>query len=813
MIFELLHYQAMLDEILPLVRKPIRYTGGEYNITVKTDPAISVGIVFPEVYEIGMSNLGIKIVYHLFNQGTDIQCERVFAPWSDFGEQLQSRKIPLYGLETRSPIKDFDLLGFSLQSELSYTNVLYVLDLAQVPFTYSERNQHHPILIAGGPATLNPTPLSKVFDAFVIGDGEEVIPQIAQILREIPKVKKNERIHEIAKLPGVWVPQIHRYDKTIKRNVVKQLDESTLPTPAILPICDITHDRFAVEVMRGCTWGCRFCQAGYVNRPLRIRPQSDILKAVEKEIRQTGWEEVSLLSFSILDYPDLLNLIRRLNETLRKKMVSISLPAMRGELFSTDLALLLREIKKTGITFAPEAASENLRVRLNKSFSNEQMISSISAAHKLGWRQVKLYFMIGLPFEKSADLEEIDILTDQILKAYPKGSIKIAINPFVPKPHTPFESAEFNPIDELNEKIGVIRRMRKRRVEVKYQAPEVSFIEAFLARGDERIFPVIESVYRQGGKFEEWREGFDFTRWQKAFTATGIEPTEYLKSKEHYPWDFVDVGVKKGFLKEELNRAQMQITTENCLYGKCTDCGACDGQMVKEKAVSEKYLSYGRISKRKTLSISYRVKYNIGEPFRYASHLDIARTIYRALRRSDLPLQFTQGFSPIPKVAFCPPKSVGQISRGDFFDLYLDSDYFGNISRELNARFASGMRILEVRSIPLKTPSLASSINLIYYELAIPKGHIKKPTDFSGGPVWFQAKSGMKNIAASVESVSFRNGDLHCGLYYGEGKINIYDLLSYLTEAPSEIVRLYRITRASLFVKKEGALFSPMEVK
>jgi radical SAM family uncharacterized protein/radical SAM-linked protein len=804
----------MLDDILPLVKKPIRYTGGEYNITVKTDPAAWVGIVFPDLYEIGMSNLGVKIIYHLFNQEPEIQCERIFAAGTDFGEKLKTGGVPLYGLETRKPCADFDLLGFSLQSELNYTNVLYTLELAQIPYRRVDRGNRHPILIAGGPACLNPNPLSPVFDGFVIGDGEDIVPEIARVIKNIPKTRKNERLDALARLEGVWVPDRHDRTRPVKKRTAASLTESGLPAPQILPICDVIHDRLTVEVMRGCTWGCRFCQSGYTNRPLRLRPPAEIMRAVEKGIRETGWEEVSLLSFSILDYPDLPNLLRKLNELLKKKNVSVSLPAMRGELFTEELAMLLKEVKKTGLTFAPETASETLRRRLNKEFANERLIASINAAYRQGWKQVKLYFMIGLPFETGGDVAEIGKLIQEITKACPKGGINISLTPFVPKPHTPFESAPFAELGELREKINQVRKFRRPRVELKYQDPEVSFIEAFLSRGDERIFPVIEEVYRQGGYFEEWREGFDYQRWQTAFAKTGIDPGAYLRPQDRYPWDFIDVGVKKEFLRSEFERARAEILTPNCYYDRCKDCGACDGSMVRSAAADEKYIGYGRFPKRQAQPIIYRIKYSVGEPFRYASHLDITRTIYRALRRSDLPIQFTQGFSPIPKVSFCPPKSVGQTAKGDFFDLYLEGDYFGNISRELNTRFPAGIRILEVRVLPGNTPSLSTSINLVYYEAAVPDRDIAKPLDPDAlKSACVGTKSGVKSLADSLDSVSAGENILTCGLHFGPGKANIYDVLAYLTDRPAEAVRSYKVARTSLFIKKEGILLSPMEVK
>jgi radical SAM-linked protein len=422
--------------------------------------------------------------------------------------------------------------------------------------------------------------------------------------------------------------------------------------------------------------------------------------------------------------------------------------------------------------------------------------------------------MIGLPFEQDDDISEINKLNRMILKTCPSGSIKLSLSAFVPKPHTPFESVEFAPIEELEAKIERIRSKKRRRLDIKYQSPQVSYIEAVLSRADEKIFPVIEDVYNKGSIFEEWREGFDFSRWQDSFQKYDIDPGQYLKTRENYPWDIIETGVSKDFLQKEFHRARLGLVTENCFYKKCTKCGACDGKGNKHSESQEKYQSVAQEPRKPGQQIMYRVKYSVGEPFRYASHLDIARTVYRALRRTELPIKFTQGFSPIPKVSFCPPKSVGQTSKGEFFDIYLDTEYFGNISRELNARFPVGIRVLDIRALDPRTPSLSSSINLIEYEVDITEGALKKQIDtLSKESVFIETKSGKKDIAAALDSISLNNGKLTCGLYYGGGQINIYDLISYLTGLTQDQAKCFKVTRTMMFTKREDELYSPMEAK
>jgi radical SAM family uncharacterized protein/radical SAM-linked protein len=824
-----------LNEILPLVTKPIRYTGGEYNIYIKEpeNQPVYFGLLMPEVYEIGMSNYGLKVLYSVLNRQENIITERAYAPWLDYGDKLRTNKYPLYSLESKRPLKEFNILGFSLQSELSYTNVLYILDLAEIPLLAKDRSAKDPLIIAGGPCCVNPLPIQDFIDCFVIGDGEEVSVEIAQVYENWNKKNRQDLLNNLSKLDGVYVPLVHNPKTSVirKRNVLA-LKEEDFPYPPIMPICEVVHDRLTIEIGRGCVRGCRFCQAGIINRPLRLRPVSEVLRLAERGIRSTGWEEVSLLSLSASDYPYLQELVAQLTRQMEKRRVAISLPSMRGEDFSQELANTLQAIKKTGLTFAPETASSRLRSLVNKDISEDKIFNSITNATQAGWRNIKLYFMIGLPGE---DYKDIDAMIEFVKKSAmitSRVGIKFSMTPFIPKPHTPLQWAGFDTVISLKEKMDFVKQnLRRRNTSAKWENPDVSFIQAILARGDEKLNSVILDTHKNNGIFQDWTEKFNIELWQKSFVDNGINPEDYLKprdTKENLPWDFIDIGVKKDFLKTEYEKALKGELTMNCQM-ECQNCGVkgCDLNPNDTFKFREQELKSGEqnepVSKKSEsgfdfklttddftrnlpygdnmyANLKFRMKYTVGETYRYAGHLDRVRAIYRTLRRSELPIAYTKGFSPHPIVSFGPPLPVGVISHGEYLDIEMARTYNGNIVRDLGFFMPKDIRIQEARLISRQNDSLGKICNLAEYEIKDIPWQLDK-----------EALIKQKEILPGITNLVIDSNSIKVHLMIAP-KITLYNTLQQLFQKDEAQVRCLNVERIDFYVLKNERMYSPMDV-
>lgn len=600
--------KTLLDRVMGQVSKPVRYMGNEYNMAEK-DPrqaAIRFAFAFPDVYEVGMSHLGMRILYHLMNEREDTYCERVFAPWADMEDAMRVNGLPLFALESRDPISEFDFLGFTLQYEMSYSNILNMLDLAGIPFRAAERGEGHPFVMAGGPCAYNPEPLADFLDLVVLGEGEEVIHEILDMYRSWKESGglRQEFLVEAARIPGVYVPAfydvLYEEDGRIRavvpnrpgvperigKRIVRQLDKTFYPDTLIVPYMDIVHDRIMLELFRGCTRGCRFCQAGMIYRPLRERSVNKLIELAEHLVSNTGYEEMSLSSLSTGDYKHLKPLIKELVERFRQQRVSLSLPSLRLDSFVKEFAEEAAKVRKSGLTFAPEAGTQRLRDVINKGITEDDLCAAVTDAFSSGYSQVKLYFMMGLPTETEADLQGIADLTRLVADCYygvdkekrGKGlKINVSTSSFVPKPFTPFQWVPQDRMEVLREKQRTLQgHLRKKPVQYSWHDPELSCLEAVFSRGDRRLSRVLTAVHRAGGRFDSWAEHFDFKRWMQAFEAAGLDPSFYAHRErgaaEIFPWDHIDAGVSKAFLYREYQQALTEQSTEDCRLN-CSGCG------------------------------------------------------------------------------------------------------------------------------------------------------------------------------------------------------------------------------------------------
>ena len=604
---------ALSDEILMKIDKPARYIGNELNSVKKNkdEVAIRFAMCFPDVYEIGMSHLGIQILYDMFNKREDVWCERVYSPWPDLHRIMKEEQIPLFGLESQEPVKNMDFLGITIQYEMCYTNILQILDLSQIPLLSAERGEDCPIVIGGGPCTYNPEPIADFFDLFYMGEGEIQYDALFELYKKM-RSDGNSRVeflHEAAKIPGIYVPSlyepVYNEDGTLKsfapivddipsvitKQLVLDMTEAVYPEKPVVPFIKATQDRVVLEIQRGCIRGCRFCQAGMVYRPVREKHVERLKALAMAMLKSTGHEEISLSSLSSSDYSQLEELIDFLIEECNKKRVNISLPSLRIDAFSLDVMSKVQDVKKSSLTFAPEAGSQRLRDVINKGLTEEVILNGATQAFEGGWNKVKFYFMLGLPTETEEDMRAIAELANETAVRYyetvPKekrnGKCQITISTsfFVPKPFTPFQWARMYPPEDYigRAKIAndaVKEQLNRKSIKYNWHEADVTVLEGVLARGDRRVGKAILEVYKNGGIFDAWSEFFDYKRWLDAFAACGIDPDFYTMRErsldELFPWDFIDTGVSKEFLQREWKNAMAESVTPNCRM-RCSGCG------------------------------------------------------------------------------------------------------------------------------------------------------------------------------------------------------------------------------------------------
>jgi radical SAM family uncharacterized protein/radical SAM-linked protein len=828
----------MIENVISSVQRPSRYLGNEINVPQKdwANSRVRMVLAFPDVYEVGMSHLGLPLLYDILNQHGWIGAERVFAVWPDMEAALRTAGRPLVSLESGTPLAMFDVVGFSLQYELSYTNVLTMLELGGIAPLAAARKREQPLVIGGGPNAFNPEPAAAFFDAFVLGDGEEVVLEIAEVVDQW-KTQGSARLDvlkALSELEGVYVPSFFqpRYDNQdrlveirprfpekprARKRILPTLDSNRSPSRPLVPCTRIIHDRLSLEAARGCTRGCRFCQAGFIYRPVRERSPREILKLAEAGLASTGHDELSLLALSVGDYGNIQRLLQTLMQSHRNRQVAISLPSLRVGTLDEEMIEAISQVRKTGFTLAPEAGSERLRCVINKGISESDLLDTAREVYSAGWRLIKLYFMMGLPTERAEDLEALVALTMKVWREAathkPPRRLHVSVSTFVPKPHTPFQWEAQLSLADIEKNLAFFKRgLRKKGLHFKWHKPWQSVLEGVFSRGDRRLGEVLLRAQQLGCRFDGWSDQLRVDLWQQAFAEAGIDPLIYGQRSRDFgeilPWSHLDCGVSEDYLWKEYERAIAEVVTSDCRTEGCNKCGVCDHKTVKLQLHQEMTTETGE-SRGSADSMDGLYRYHMVfakiDNGRFLSHLEMATVFQRAMRRAELPLAYSQGYHPTPRISFGDALPLGLESRVEEMEVVLCQPLTtSEICSRLNAELPPGLEVLEAEEKHKSTRQTASTV--IRYEAILP-GESWPAEGFrrfhsqSLAPLRQRSKRGETVISLEDRLLSLESLDPHrirlTLTQDASGNIRIRDLLTHLFDLPEQKILDARIIKVS----------------